>query len=55
MILTTPINGNADQVFLNQKALGLHAEKMGGVLYVQNALKCRPCHSKFLFYRGSTR
>ena len=35
MVLTTPINGNVHQVFLNQQnALGLHGERAGGVLYV---------------------
>ena len=38
MILITPRNGNAHQVFLNQQnAPGLHAERAGGVLYVRNS------------------
>ena len=40
MILTTPINGNANQVFLNQQnALGFHADKTRGVLYVSMCAK----------------
>ena len=35
MILTTPINGNSYQFSLNQRyALGTHAERAGGILYV---------------------
>ena len=37
MILTTPIIGNAHQVFLNQpSALGLHGKRAGGVFFVKN-------------------
>ena len=40
MILTTPINGNSHQIFLNQqKALGTHAERAGGILYVHRCAK----------------
>ena len=40
MILTTPINGNSHQFFLNQhKALGKHAERAGGILYVHRCAK----------------
>ena len=35
MILTTPIHGNSDQIFLNQQnALGIHTERARGILYV---------------------
>ena len=61
MILTTPINGNANQVFLNQQnALGFHADKTRGVLYVSMCAKvvvrvmenscygkCRSCYGKW--------
>ena len=40
MILTTSINGNSHQIFLShQNALGTHAERAGGILYVHGALK----------------
>ena len=40
MILTTPINGNLHQIFLNQQnALGTHAERAGGILYVYRCAK----------------
>ena len=40
MILTTPINGNSHQIFLNQQdALGTHAERAGGILYVHRCAK----------------
>ena len=40
MILTTSINGKANQVFLNQQnALRLHAERAGGVLIVHKGAK----------------
>ena len=35
MILTTPINGNSQQIFLNQQnTLDTHAERAAGILYV---------------------
>ena len=40
MILTTPINGNSNQIFLNrQNALGTHAERAGGIFYVHSCAK----------------
>ena len=40
MILTTQINGNSHQVFVNQQnAMGLHSKREGGVTYVHSALK----------------
>ena len=40
MILTTPINGNSLQLFLNQQnALALHAERAGGVIYDHKCAK----------------
>ena len=40
MILTTPINGNSHQIYLNQQnALGTHAERAGGILYVYRCAK----------------
>ena len=40
MILMTPINGIAHQIFLNkQNALGTHAERAGGILYVHSCAK----------------
>ena len=40
MILTTPINGNSHQTFLNQQnALGTHVERAGGILYVHRCAK----------------
>ena len=40
MILTTPINGNSHQISLNQQnALGTHAERAGGRLYVHRCAK----------------
>ena len=40
MIITKPINGNSHQVFLNQQnALGLHAERVVGILYVNRCAK----------------
>ena len=40
MILTTPINGNSHQIFLfQQNALGTHAERAGGILYVHRCAK----------------
>ena len=40
MILTTPINGNSRQISLNhQNALGTHAERAGGLLYVHECAK----------------
>ena len=40
MILTTPINGNSHQIFLfQQNALGRHAERAGGILYVHRCAK----------------
>ena len=40
MILTTPVNGNSHQIFLNhQNALGTHAERVGGILYVHRCAK----------------
>ena len=40
MILTTPINGNSHQLFLNQQnALGTHAKREGGILYVHRCAK----------------
>ena len=40
MILTTPINGNSLQHFLNQQnALALHAERAGGVIYDHKCAK----------------
>ena len=40
MILTTLINGNSHQIFLNQEnALGTHAKRAGGILYVQRCAK----------------
>ena len=40
MILTTSINGNSHQIFLSQQnALGTHAERAGGILYVRRCAK----------------
>ena len=40
MILTTSINGNSHQIFLGQqKALGTHAERAGGIFYVHRCAK----------------
>ena len=40
MILTTSINGNSHQIFLNQQnALVSHAETAGGILYVHRCAK----------------
>ena len=40
MILTTPINGNSHQIFLNQQnALGTHAERAVGIFYVHRCAK----------------
>ena len=40
MILTTPINGNSHQIFLSQQnAVGTHAEKAVGILYVHRCAK----------------
>ena len=40
MILTTSFNGNSHQVFLSQQnALGTHAERAGGILYVHRCAK----------------
>ena len=40
MILTTPINGNSHQIFLNQQnALGTHAERAGGILCIHRCAK----------------
>ena len=40
MILTTPINGNSHQIFLNQQnALATHEERAGGILYVHRCAK----------------
>ena len=40
MILTTTIKGNSHQILLNQQnALGTHAEKAGGILYVHRCAK----------------
>ena len=40
MILTTSINGNSHQIFLSkQNALGTHAERAGGILYVHRCAK----------------
>ena len=38
--LTTPINGNSHQIFLNQQnALGTHAERVGRIFYVHRCAK----------------
>ena len=40
MILRTPINGNSNQIFLNQQnAQGTHAERAGGILHVHRYAK----------------
>ena len=40
MILTTSFNGNSNQIFLSQQnALGTHAERAGGILYVHRCAK----------------
>ena len=40
MIFTTPINGNSTQIFLNQqKALGTHVKRAGGILSVHRCAK----------------
>ena len=40
MILTTSINGNSHQIFLSQQnALGTHAERAGGKLYIHRCAK----------------
>ena len=40
MILTTSINGNSHPIFLSQQnALGTHAERAGGILYVHRCAK----------------
>ena len=40
MILTTSISGNSHQIFLSQQnALGTHAERTGGILYVHMCAK----------------
>ena len=44
VILTTPINANLHQVFLNQQNdLGLHARRRGGVLFVHKCNKVVVC------------
>ena len=50
MILTTPIDGNSHQFFLNQQnALNTHAERAGGRLYVNRCAKLSYMLSKTSF------
>ena len=49
IILTTPINGNSHQIFLNQQnALDTRAERAGGILYVHRCAKVMLSKTSFL-------